>query len=167
MSRTSLSARLQGASRLPGAALALSALAMGLFATLPSRAATPPAVINYQGVLRDQNDNPLSGTYDMVLRFMDAATAGNEILIDQHAAATANAVTASGGLFNVALGSGTMADGSGPGTYGSLDAVFRDYGGVWLEVTIGAETLTPERRSSPLRTRSIRHNSPAIPTATT
>jgi hypothetical protein len=106
-------------------------------------AATPPATVNYQGVLRDAADKPLSGSYDIVLRFMDAASAGNEILVDQHTAATANAVTVSTGLFNVALGSGTVGDGSGPGTYTSLDAVFRDYTSVWLEVTVGGETLSP------------------------
>jgi len=109
-------------------------------------AATPPVLVNYQGVLRDQSDKPLSGSYDMLFRFMDADTAGNEILIDQHAAVTANAVTVSGGLFSVALGSGTITDGSGAGAYTSLDAVFRDYGSVWLEVRIGAETLSPRTR---------------------
>jgi hypothetical protein len=105
--------------------------------------ATPPSLVNYQGVLRDNNDKPLSGSYDMLFRFMDASTAGNEIMIDQHAALTANPITVSGGLFNVLLGSGTITDGAGPGTYTSLDGVFRDYGGVWLEVRIGAETLSP------------------------
>ena len=109
-------------------------------------AATPPATVNYQGVLRDQSDMPLTGSYDMTLRFMDAATGGDEILVDQHTAAGANAVTVSGGLFNVALGAGTVVDGSGPGTYISLDEVFRDYGAVWLEIQVGAETLSPRTR---------------------
>jgi hypothetical protein len=117
-----------------------------LVATPGARAAVPPTLVNYQGVLRDQNDKPLSGTYDMLFRFMDADTAGNEILIEQHAAVTANAVTVSGGLFSVALGSGTITDGSGAGTYTTLDAVFRDYGSVWLEIRVGAETLSPRTR---------------------
>jgi hypothetical protein len=127
----------------PAMVLATSALVIALLLGVPARAATPPVLVNYQGVLRDQNDQPLSGNYDLLLRFMDAATAGNEILIDQHAAVTGNAVVVSGGLFNVALGSGTITDGSGPGAYTSLDAVFRDYGSVWLEVRVGAETLSP------------------------
>ncbi|HEU5181053.1 MAG TPA: hypothetical protein VFW45_09680, partial [Candidatus Polarisedimenticolia bacterium] len=131
--------------------MAVCVLLLELLGSLSARAAVPPTTINYQGVLRDQNDNPLSGSYDVVLRFMDAAAAGNEILIDQHTAATGNAVTVSGGLFNVAIGSGTVADGSGAGTYTALDAVFRDYGSVWLEVKVGAETLSPRTpiRSSP------------------
>jgi hypothetical protein len=37
-------------------------------------------------------------------------------------------------------------DGSGPGTFTSLADLFRDHAGVWLEVTIGAETLAPRTR---------------------
>ena len=128
------------------AALAVVAITLGLSGAPGTHAATPPTLVNYQGVLRDQNDKPLSGAYDMTFRFMDADTAGSEILVEQHAAANANAVTVSGGLFSVALGSGTLTDGSGAGTYTSLDAVFRDYAGVWLEVTVGAETLSPRTR---------------------
>jgi hypothetical protein len=118
----------------------------GLLLFSAALAATPPPLVNYQGVLRNQNDAPLSGPFDMVLRFLDAESGGNEILVDQHAAATANAVIVSDGLFNVALGSGTVTDGSGPGTYTTLDAVFRDYGDVWLQVQVGAETLSPRTR---------------------
>jgi hypothetical protein len=118
-------------------------LCLAVVIPLLGAAATPPTTVNYQGVLRDAADKPLSGTYDIVLRFFDAASAGNEILVDQHTAASANAVTVSTGLFNVLLGSGTISDGSGPGTYTSLDAVFRDYTSVWLEVTVGGETLSP------------------------
>ena len=117
-----------------------------LLTVVPTLAATPPPVVNYQGVLRNSADQPLDGPHDMVFRFMDAATGGNEILVDQHTAATGNAVGVSGGLFGVQLGAGTIADGAGPGTYTSLDAVFRDHGGVWVEVGVGAETLTPRTR---------------------
>lgn len=109
-------------------------------------AATPPSLVNYQGVLRDASDKPLNGNYDMLFKFFDAATAGTEIMIDQHAAVTSNGITVSGGLFNTQLGSGTISDGSGAGTYTSLDAVFRDYATVYLEVKVGAEVLTPRTR---------------------
>jgi hypothetical protein len=36
-----------------------------------------------------------------------------------------------------------VTDGSGPGTYSSAADVFRDFGSVWLEIRVGAETLTP------------------------
>ena len=82
----------------------------------------------------------------MVFRFHSAASGGDEILVDSHTAASGGQVAASGGLFNVQLGSGTITDGSGPGTYTSLDQVFRDYSGVWLEIRGGTETLTPRVR---------------------
>jgi hypothetical protein len=130
-----------------GATLLLAALVGGLAGLLPARAAAiPPATVNYQGVLRDQNDVPLTGTYDMVFRFWDDPAAGNQILVDTHTAALGGAVTVTNGLFDVALGSGSVTDGSGPGTYTSLSAVFRDYGSVWLEIQVGAETLSPRTR---------------------
>ena len=67
------------------------------FATgLRAFAASPPSLVNYPGVLRDQNDKPPTGTFDVLLRFMDDPVAGNEIMIEQHAAVTANAVAVTG-----------------------------------------------------------------------
>ena len=126
----------------------VGALCAILLLTMPGAlfAASPPAMTNYQGVLRNAADEPLSGNYDMVFRFFDAATVGNEVMIDRHLAANAQAVMVDGGLFSVALGSGQVIDGSGPGAYASMADLFRDHSGVWLEVTIGAETLTPRTR---------------------
>ena len=39
-------------------------LAIGL-----AGAASPPDLLNYQGVLRDASDNPLDGSYDMIFNF--------------------------------------------------------------------------------------------------
>src|SRR5262245_13577028 len=89
-------------------------------------AADPPTLVNYQGVLRDALDRPRAGTFDMTFRFFDAPTAGQEILVDAHTGGGGNAVTVTGGLFNVQLGGGTVSDGLGAGTYTSLDQVFRD-----------------------------------------
>jgi hypothetical protein len=82
----------------------------------------------------------------MVFRFFDAASAGNEILVDQHLAAGTGAVGASNGAFNAALGGGAVTDGSGAGTYTSLRDVFAQYGTVYLEVTVGGETLSPRTK---------------------
>ncbi|HKQ97668.1 MAG TPA: hypothetical protein VJV75_07330 [Candidatus Polarisedimenticolia bacterium] len=109
----------------------------------PALAADPPSTINYEGVLRDAADKPRNGTFDMVFRFFDAAAAGNEILVDAHIGGGGNAVVVSNGLFNVPLGGGTLSDGSGAGTYASLGAVFGSFTDVWLEIAIGAETLSP------------------------
>ena len=109
-------------------------------------AAAPPPFVNYQGVLRDASNAPLSGTYDMVFRFYSASTGGDEILVDSHAAASGGAVTVSSGLFNVALGGGVLSDGAGPGTYTSLAGAFRDYSAVYLSIQVGPETLSPRVR---------------------
>jgi hypothetical protein len=105
-----------------------------------------PSLVNYQGVLRDAGGTPRSGNYDMTFRFFNAASGGEEILVDRHTAALLGAVTVSGGLFDVALGGGSVSDGSGSGTYGGLDAVFDNYQDVWLEVAIGTETLAPRTK---------------------
>ncbi len=119
----------------------VAALATGL-----CFAATPPPLVSYQGVLRDASDAPLTGSYDMVFRLFDAQAAGNEILVDQHLAVNGMAVQVTGGLFTTQIGSGQVLDGSGPGVYTSLADVFRDYTALWLEVQIGAETLSPRTR---------------------
>jgi len=105
-----------------------------------------PEFVNYQGVLRNAGGTPLSGTYDVTLRFFDAATGGAEILVDRHTAAFGLAVTVTGGLFDVSLGDGQVSDGSGPGVFAGLDSVFDGYQDVWLEVTIGTETLAPRTK---------------------
>jgi len=73
--------------------LLITAMAIGVAA-----AADPPDVINYQGVLRDDLDQPLDGTYAMVFRLFTEQTAGTEVLCDSQA------VVVSGGLFAVRIG---------------------------------------------------------------
>lgn len=119
---------------------------LGFVSPTATPAAEPPALIQYQGVLRDASDAPLTGAYDMVFTFFDAEVGGNEILVDRHLAADSQAVAVAGGLFAVGLGSGQVADGPGPGVYSSLSAVFRDHDAVWLQVGVGAETLAPRTR---------------------
>ncbi len=124
----------------------LSSLVVGIVATASALAASPPSLINYQGVLRGANDAPLTGSYDITFTFYDAASAGTEIMIDAHRAAEANAVTVSGGLFNTQLGGGVVTDGSGAGTYTSVAQLFRDYSTVYVQIKIGTETLNPRTR---------------------
>lgn len=123
--------------------LASTLLALG---AAHAGAATAPGLINYQGVLRDASGDPLDGPRDMTFSFFDAETAGNEILVDAHLGSAGKAVIASGGLFSVALGSGDLSDGAGPGTYTTLAEMFAQHGTVYLEVRIGAETLAPRVR---------------------
>jgi type VI secretion system secreted protein VgrG len=82
----------------------------------------------------------------MVFRFFDAPSGGNELLVDSHLASGSGAVVVSNGLFGVALGSGVISDGTGPGTYASLAAVFGQNTAVYLELVIQGETLAPRVR---------------------
>jgi len=109
-------------------------------------AAGPPDLINYQGVLRSAAGVPQDGDFDMVFRFFDADVDGNEVLVDEHLDVGSGAVTVTGGLFNVALGSGSVADGSGPGSFSSLGDVFRRLDEVYLEVQVEGEVLAPRTR---------------------
>jgi hypothetical protein len=119
----------------------ISAAAVALASTLLAN--TPPDLLNYQGVLRNASNQPLDGSFDMVFRFLEAAS-GDEALVDRHDGA--NQVIVDGGLFNVQLGGGVVSDGAGPGTYTALSQVFRDFGNVLLRVEIDGETLSPDVR---------------------
>lgn len=126
-------------------------------------AATPPAIVNYQGVLLNAGGGPENGDRDMIFHFYDSSVAGNEILRDKHLLADAKQVSVMTGLFNVPLGTGVIEDGSGvfpDDPYDSLDKVFRGFQAVYLELEVrtgpagGAgsfETLSPRTRvmSSP------------------
>ena len=147
------------AKHLPAAAL-VALFVVGLAGTDSARAAAPPVTVNYQGVLRNAQGAPyVNSIFDVSFRFMDAVVAGNEIMLDQHTIASGTGITVTNGLFNVALGSGLVADGSGPGTYSSLDAVFRDYSDVWLEVKVNNETLAPR---TPIRSAPYALNSASL-----
>ncbi len=107
-------------------------------------AATPPPLLNYQGVLRNAAGQRLAGSFDMVFRFYDDADPAlpeNEILVDSHAAATANAVVVTGGVFNATLGGGTVTDGSGAGSYTALSDLFGAFDPVYLEIKVNDEVL--------------------------
>jgi hypothetical protein len=128
------------------------ALLLALSSTAAALAATPPTLVNYQAVLRDASGNPLSGLFDVAFAFYDAPTGGTQILVDTHRQFfTFKPVTVTNGLLNAWLGGGAVTDGSGPGTYTTMDQVFRDYGTVWMEIQIGPantarDTLAPRVR---------------------
>jgi hypothetical protein len=119
----------------------LLSIAVLLVVAATSYAADPPQLINYEGILRDSNNVPLDGSFPMTFKFFDALTGGNELLVDTH-----TGVTVSGGLFNVELGNGSVTDGSGPGDYATLKRLFANFSGVYLEVVVNGETLTPRIR---------------------
>lgn len=103
-------------------------------------ASTPPGLVNYQGILRDNSDQPVSGTFDMVFRFYDAPSGGSLLLTDAHF--SGGAVNVINGLFDVALGSGSII----PGAESTLLAVFQNHEPVYVGIEIASETLSPRVR---------------------
>lgn len=72
--------------------------AVGLAPAAP-QAATVPEVMNYQGILKDADGNPLNGTHTMTFRIYDEPEGGNNLWEETHAD-----VTVRDGHFNVLLG---------------------------------------------------------------
>lgn len=108
-------------------------------------AATPPDLINYQGVLRDASDSPVDGTLEMFFRLYDSdggvsCVGGTLLLTDTHSGA--DDIEFTNGLFNVQIGSGVIT----PGAVSTLTEAFRDYAAVWVEVQVEGEILCPRIR---------------------
>jgi hypothetical protein len=123
-------------------------------------AATPPSLVNYQGVLRNAANAPQSGPLDMEFAFFDDTDPdcgdGLLLLTDSHLAAGSGDVTVTGGLFNVALGSGLI----GIGFESSLAGVFANHSSVFMEVRIEGgggvlETCARGSACSPPGIRSV------------
>lgn len=112
-------------------ALALSLSAVAALAT------DAPLLVSYQGVLRNAADKPLAGTFDVIFRFVDAPSGGTLLLTDLHTGP--NGVVVTGGLFTTNLGGGTLS----PGTEATLLSVFANHPSVYVEIQVGAETLSP------------------------
>jgi hypothetical protein len=94
--------------------------------------------VNYQGRLADNAGTPLDGTYGMEFALYDAPTGGNLVWGPE----SHSAVPVSDGLFSVGLGSQTS---------GGIPTSVWD-GDIYLEVTVGGETLEPREliRSVPI-----------------
>ncbi|MBI5017193.1 MAG: hypothetical protein HZB55_17140 [Deltaproteobacteria bacterium] len=103
-----------------------------------SLAEAPPALLTYQGFLRNAAGQPLNGAYDLVFRLFSADVGGDEIVVS-----TQNGVQVSEGIFTATLGGTNVADGSGPGVYGTLVRALGDYGTTYLEVSVNGEVLGP------------------------
>jgi hypothetical protein len=87
-----------------------------------------PKLINYQGMLTDNEGDPLTGTYDITFRIYNASSEG-----DKRWEETQTGVAVTDGLFNVILGGATV---------GGIDLDFAEE--YWLDITVGAEHM-PER----------------------
>jgi len=138
--------------------LSVFAVALVLLSPVTAPAATPPDKVTFQGLLADPVGDPLHGFFDVVADFYDASTAGNQILVEEHLPSGSGSVAVNNGRLAVQLGTGVISDGSGPGTYTTLTAVFADFSEVWIELMIEGETLSPRIAvtSTPLALNSTR-----------
>ena len=122
--------------------IALLVFTQNIWATPALKTANAPGpsatTINYQGRLADSGGNPKNGNFSMSFALYDAASGGNLVWGPE----THAAVPVSDGLFSVGLGSQTT---------GGIPTTVWD-GDIYLEVTVGGETLSPREliRSVPI-----------------
>lgn len=108
------------------------------------QAATPPLLVNYQGVLKTVSGAPLTQA-NMILRLYDTPAGGNLVFEDRHTTLDGGIVTiAASGVFNVAIGSGFIL--TGPGLHNNLREVFRNRDAVYLSVQVENDVLDPRTR---------------------
>jgi hypothetical protein len=89
-----------------------------------------PKLINYQGMLTDDEGNPLTGSYNLTFYIYDDTTGGNLEWSE-----TQNGVQVENGLFNVILGK-----------QATLNLSFDE--SYWLAVKVGTETMPRVRITS-------------------
>lgn len=106
---------------------------MSLFSLTKTAQAAPGinAELPFYGTLKDASGNELTGTYDMVFRLYDAATAGTLLDTSTHTAANGNAVAVDDGEFFVLLGSGTGNE---------LDGVDFNDDSIFVGLTVGSDS---------------------------
>jgi len=104
---------------------------------VPGAQGGAPFLISYQGKLTDPNTGQPKpdGDYSLNFKIYDAEANGNLVWSETQPASV------SGGYFTVYLGSQNNGTGTlGPATFGGS--------GRWLEIQVGAETLSPRQRIS-------------------
>lgn len=94
-------------------------------------AAGPPARVQYQGLALDASGAPPAGPVDVTLRLHTHPTASSEVWTESHLD-----VPTQDGVFSLLLGSLAPLD----------PELFAAHDGLWLEVVIEGETLTPRQR---------------------
>lgn len=111
----------------------LLSLTLGLLLTvfLVGCTASLGPVMSYQGRLTDASGTPLNGNFDFTFRLYTDDTAGTSIYTETQNIAVVN------GLFDTSVGPTTILASMDPAKLAQP---------LWLEVTIGTETLTPRQR---------------------
>jgi len=122
-------------------AIVLSGIIASSFNTLAATA--PPNTISYQGRLLDTNGVPLViGSVNMQFRFYDSLAAGTCLYSNDDAACATDAdiaIDLTEGLFTAIIGD------TGAGFAAIDPTIFGDNAGVYLEVEVAGEVLTPRR----------------------
>jgi len=106
----------------------------------PAHAAqTVPYKMNFQGRLTNASGITLTGTHEMQFNLYTAVTGGTYVWGETRTTANGNAVTVTSGLFSVLIGEGTAVAGSSA----TLQAAITANSTLYIEIIVGAETLTP------------------------
>jgi hypothetical protein len=132
--KTKLVAQLVGFACIGLLALYGLVAALGAGPSLASRLASStsaPAYISYQGTLRDADDNPAEGTYDMVVKIYDNASATGAALWSE----TKDDVEVREGHFNLLLGESNAID---PPLFKSPDR--------YVQLTVDGTEMVPTQR---------------------
>lgn len=122
----------------------------------PSTPTAPNRILSYQGRLTNTAQSPISDPTAMTYTLYDDATGGS-ILWSSN---TCTIDPDQDGIFNANLGAGSGAGADNENCGGNIsEDVFTLYNNVWLEVAVGAETLTPRQ---PIRTVAYALNSATL-----
>lgn len=105
-----------------------------LAAAYPSTPVTPNRQLSFQGRLENSGGTPITAATNFVFKLFTASSGGTEL----YTSGTCSITPDADGVFNTQIGS----------TCGSAIAstVFTENANVWLEVTVGAETLSPRQQ---------------------
>jgi hypothetical protein len=132
-------------------------------ATPAAALGTPPTIITYQAKLLNATNSPVTSATNMSFVLYDALTAGNVLYTAAGTIATpaTMSITPSSGVFSVNLGDSS--------TNPLNTDIFKNNGSVYLEITVGAETLTPRKQitSAPFAINSAYLNGYGAATAST
>ena len=104
----------------------------------------PPLITGFQGVLRDTTDRPLDGPYPIVVRYWSHASSNDaayDIGSESHPA-----VTVTGGLFELLLGSQPFVAGASGYGGSNIGVMFGDFDQVFLQLEVDGDVLLPRVR---------------------
>jgi hypothetical protein len=111
-----------------------------------------PMLINYQGELRSPSTGqPVpDGAYNMLFRICDVESEGAPLWEGTHTDMNGNPVQVTNGILSVILGSGAGNE---------LSSSIFSGADRWLEITVGAETLSPRQRITSVSYSLVSENS--------